>query len=74
MFFAHHARMEYYCEHCHRYRKGDAYRVISDEFGLVRLDIIVCYECYLDARRLGLRANKMAAPDAMTESAPALWE
>lgn len=64
--------MEYYCMHCHRYRNGDAYRVTSDEFGLVRLDIIVCYECYLDARRLGLRANKVMAPHAVTESVPAL--
>lgn len=63
-----HTSMEYYCNHCDRYRNGDAYRVTSDEFGLVRLDIIVCYECYLDARRLGLRANKMVAPNAVTGS------
>ena len=62
--------MEYYCEHCHCYRNGDVYRVISDEFGLVRLDIIVCYECSLDARRLGLRADKLVVPNTVTASVP----
>ena len=59
--------MEYYCEHCYRYRNGDEYRVISDDFGSVRLDIIVCYECSLDARRLGLRANKLVVPNAVNK-------
>ena len=68
MFFARHTGMEYYCEHCRRYRNGDGYRVISDDFGSVRLDIIVCYECSLDARRLGLRANKLVVPSAVTGS------
>ena len=61
--------MEYYCEHCHRYRNGAAYRVTSEEFGLARLDMIVCYECYLVARRLSLRANKMGEADSVTERA-----
>jgi hypothetical protein len=69
MFFARHTGMDY-CEHCHRYRNGDGYRVISDDFGSVRLDIIVCYECSLDARRLGLRANKLVVPNAVTGSVP----
>lgn len=72
MFFAGYTSMEYYCEHCHRYRNGDAYRVTSDECGLLRLDIIVCYECHLDARRLGLAANKMLTSDAVTASVPAM--
>ena len=54
--------MEYSCDHCHSYKNGDAYRVTCDEFGLQRLNMIVCYECYVDARRLGLCTNKMVKP------------
>lgn len=64
--------IEYYCQHCDRYRNEDAYRVTSDEFGFVRLDIIVCYECYLDARRLGLPANRLVALNAVAGSVPAM--
>jgi RNase P subunit RPR2 len=51
--------MEYYCQHCNRFTVGSAYRVRSEEFGRVMLDIVVCYECSLDARRLGLHADKI---------------
>jgi hypothetical protein len=50
--------MEYSCDHCHSYKNGDAYRVTCDEYGLLKLDMIVCYECYVDARRLGLCTTK----------------
>ena len=51
--------MEYCCEHCNRFTTGNAYRVRSEEFGRVMLDIIVCYECCLDARLLGLHTDKI---------------
>ena len=62
------ADMEYYCQRCDRYRSGDGYRVMSEEFALTRLDIIVCYDCYNDARRLGLLTTKIVGSDSANES------
>ena len=56
--------MEYYCQRCDLYRSGDGYRVMSEEFGLTRLDIIVCYDCYNDARRLGLLTAKIVGSNS----------
>jgi hypothetical protein len=60
--------MEYYCQRCDRYRSGDGYRVMSEEFGVTRLDIIVCYDCYTDARRLGLLTAKVLGSNSADES------
>ena len=60
--------MEYYCQRCDLYRSGDGYRVMSEEFGLTRLDIIVCYDCYNDARRLGLLTTKIVGSNSANES------
>lgn len=43
---------------------GSAYRVTSEEFGLLMLDMTVCYECSLDARRLGLHTDEFKPRDA----------
>ena len=58
--------MEYYCEHCHRYRNGDGYRVTSEESESARLNLVVCYECYLDARRLGLCTDRIVAANLVS--------
>jgi hypothetical protein len=42
------------CEHCGDCYHGTAYRVTSEEDGIVLLDMIVCYSCSIEARRLGL--------------------
>ena len=42
---------------------GSAYRVTCEEFGLLMLDMIVCYECSLDARRVGLHTDKFKLRD-----------
>ncbi len=47
---------------------GSAYRVTNREFGVMRLDMIVCYECYLDARRVGLDTEKIRLRDSVSES------
>jgi len=65
--------MEFSCDHCHSYKNGDAYAVTCDEFGLLRLDMVVCYECYADARRLGLCTNKMAATRSLATFGPQEW-
>jgi hypothetical protein len=62
--------MEYYCQHCNQFTTGSAYRVTSEEFGVLMLDMIVCYECSLDARRLGLHTDKFKLRDAAGESHP----
>ena len=41
---------------------------MSEEFGLTRLDIIVCYDCYNDARRLGLLTTKIVGSNSANES------
>jgi hypothetical protein len=49
---------------------GSAYRVRSEEFGRVMLDIIVCYECWLDARLLGLHTDQIKLRGSACESQP----
>ena len=56
-------RMKYYCQHCHRYRCGDGYRVTSEQSESARLNLVVCYECYLDARRVGLSTDRIVGAD-----------
>jgi len=35
------------------------YRVISEDSGTTLLDLTVCYDCFLEARRLGLHAEEV---------------
>lgn len=42
------------CEHCDEVYQGRAYRVTSEEDGVLLLDMIVCHSCSIEARRLGL--------------------
>jgi hypothetical protein len=60
--------MEHDCQRCNRFTMGSAYRVTNREFGVMRLDMIVCYECYLDARRVGLDTEKIRLRDSVSES------
>jgi superfamily II helicase len=46
------------CEHCKELYDGRAYRVTSEEDGILLLDMIVCYSCSIEARRLGLDTRK----------------
>ena len=46
------------CEHCGEMYHGRAYRVTSEEDGILLLDMIVCYSCSIEARRLGLDTRK----------------
>jgi len=47
------------CEHCGELYAGNAYRVTSEEDGVVLLDMIVCHSCWLEARRLGLETQEV---------------
>ena len=46
------------CEHCGELYQGRAYRITSEEDGIVLLDMIVCHSCSIEARRLGLDTRK----------------
>lgn len=56
--------MEFICGHCNEVCAGDAYRVKSEEGGVLFLDMIVCYHCSLEARALELSTQKIDPPDA----------
>jgi superfamily II helicase len=51
--------MEFICRHCNEVSEGDAYRVVSEEDGITLLDIIVCFECAMEARGLELSTQKI---------------
>ena len=46
------------CEHCDKTFPGTAYRVTSEEDGVVLLDMIVCHSCSIEARTLGLQTKE----------------
>jgi RNase P subunit RPR2 len=49
--------MRFFCRHCDQIVFGRAYRVISQENGVVLLDMTVCRSCYEQARALGLHSE-----------------
>jgi len=51
--------MTHECQHCSKLTSGRTYRVISQDGGTVLLDLTVCYDCFLEARRLGLHAEEV---------------
>ena len=52
--------MGWICQHCGAPFFDSAYRVQSEESGVVLLDIIVCEHCHVEARDLGLHTEKIA--------------
>ena len=48
--------MDRICQHCGKWIVGNAYRVTSQEEG-IRLDMIVCSLCSMEATRLHLHAE-----------------
>ena len=54
--------MEFICRHCNEISEGDAYRVLSEEDGVVLLDLIVCFECAMEARGLELSTQRVEVP------------
>ena len=49
------------CRHCDGFIVGKAYRVTSEDEGIIMLDMIVCRLCFMEARKLGLHAEVMAS-------------
>ena len=52
--FAETKTMKFFCKHCDEIVVGKPYRVISEEAGVILLDMTVCRPCYQQARALGL--------------------
>jgi hypothetical protein len=58
------------CDHCEGILLNNkAYRVRTEDHGLVLLDMIVCYACNLQAKNLGLRADEVEDLNAEVELA-----
>ena len=51
--------MDRICQHCGESIVGNAYRVMSEEQGITMLDMIVCSLCFMEAKRLHLRAEEI---------------
>jgi superfamily II helicase len=45
------------CEHCLQPTTGKVYQVISEDAGVVTLNIVVCTACSREAKKLGLKTN-----------------
>jgi len=50
--------MTFVCDHCTELTHGKAFRVISEECGIVVVDMIVCAPCHEQAKSLGLDSEE----------------
>jgi hypothetical protein len=48
------------CQHCGELIVGSAYRVTSEDEGITLLDMIVCFLCFMAAKRLRLHAEEIS--------------
>jgi RNase P subunit RPR2 len=56
------------CDHCEGILLNNkAYRVRTQDHGLVLLDMVVCYACNLEAKNLGLETDELQAPNIESE-------
>jgi hypothetical protein len=51
--------MGWICEHCSTSFDGPAYRVKSEESGVVVLNMVVCPSCRIAAQELGLHTEEL---------------
>jgi hypothetical protein len=63
--------MGWICQHCEAPFVDTPYRVRSEESGIVLLDLIVCHRCYVQARELGLRTEKIEVQSFPIAGVPA---
>jgi len=54
--------MKFFCRHCDEEVVGHPYRVVSEEDGVILLNMTVCRGCYEQARALGLRSEPISLP------------
>jgi RNase P subunit RPR2 len=51
--------MDRICQHCYELIVGKAYRVTSEEEGIILLDLVVCSLCSMEAKRLRLHTEEI---------------
>jgi hypothetical protein len=52
--------MGWICEHCSAPFEAPAYRVKSEESGVLLLNMIVCHSCRIAAQELGLHTEELS--------------
>lgn len=62
--------MAFFCRHCDEVATGRMYRVISEEEGVILLDMVVCRLCYEQARQLGLDGEEIKLDQHSREQLP----
>jgi superfamily II helicase len=60
--------MEFTCRRCNHITKQKLYRVITEEEGIVLLNMVVCSSCARLAKRLGLPAVKIQTAKRITKT------
>jgi hypothetical protein len=60
--------MEFTCRRCNHITKQKLYRVITEEAGVVLLNMVVCSSCARLAKRLGLPAEKIETGKRSTKT------
>ena len=55
--------MELVCQHCDKLTMGPAYKVTSEEAGVVLLEMIVCHSCSEEAKDLGLDVKSVTSAE-----------
>ena len=51
--------MNHTCQHCGGPIVGNAYRVTGEDQGIALLDLVVCFLCFMEAKRLHLHAEEI---------------
>jgi hypothetical protein len=51
--------MNVICEHCDEMIVGSSYRVLSEEDGVLLLDMVVCSHCAAEAKNLQLHTEEL---------------
>ena len=55
--------MEFVCQHCDKLTMAPAYKVTSEEAGVILLEMIVCDSCCEEANSLGLDVKSITTGD-----------
>ena len=55
--------MEFVCQHCQELTKGPAYKVTSEEAGVILLEMIVCHSCSEQAKNLRLNVKSITSAE-----------
>ena len=51
--------MDRICQHCGQLFVGNAYQVTSEEKGITLLNLVVCFLCSIEAKRLRLHTEEI---------------